>query len=187
MAVYNGTLYDNSKKGLIEINGDIKMGNIYYLKTNETKQLLYLTDKTNETNTWNHTEPVRIKNGEQKEKQLSIKIEDQRFFDFFLVSRKGVGDMTQIDTNCEIEKDDLKMLNYSISKTNKTLWLYLNQDFDYNQDYCFTMGIEKLILYSTLTLRFNITKIKIQKESLKEQNSITKHHWLSELPLPFAY
>ena len=29
------------------------------------------------------------------------------------------------------------------------------------------MGIQKLILYSTLTLRFNITEIKIQKESLK--------------------
>ena len=160
-------VYNKSKEGLVEIEGEIKMGNIYYLKTNETEKLLYLTDEINETNTWNHTEPITIKNGEQKERKITIKIEDQKFFDFFLVSKRKVGDLRcNGGSCCKFEKENLKILNYSISESNKTLWLHVNKDFNYNKEYRFSMGIPKLNLNSTLTLRFNETKI--QKESLKE-------------------
>ena len=150
------------------------MENIYYLKTNETKHLLYLTDEANETNPWNHTEPITIKNGEQKERKITIQIEDKKFFDYFLVSKKGprkkeVGDLRcNGGSNCKY----LKILNYSISEINKTLELLLAPDFDYNKEYRFSMGIYKfpLILKSTLTLRFNITKI--QQESLKQGTEI---------------
>ena len=175
-------VYNKSKEGLVEIKGDIKMGNIYYLKTNETEKMLYLTAVTNETNTWNHTESITIQNGEQKERKITITIEDQKFFDFFLVSERRVGDLRcNGGSSCKLEKDKLKILNYSISEINKTLWLHVNADFDYYKEYRFSMGMQrkKLILNSTLILRFNVTNTWNHTESITIKNGEQKERTIT--------
>jgi hypothetical protein len=136
---------------------------------------VYLSNKPNNSDdgNWQHIEYMtRKKNYTKQPRNITIKITNDYFFDFFVkdyhgtqsISKDGIiCDDDSKGCGCSSEKcikrrTKLRIKNFRFDKEDKTLTLDLHADFVYSTTYYFHMNLDS-IFKSTLTLKFDITTI----------------------------
>jgi hypothetical protein len=156
---------------------NFKFDKLYILKGNDSESLVYLSNKLNNSDAgdWTHIEYItRKKNDTEEQKNITIEITNDYFFDFFVkdyhktqsISKdgiicyddkysKGCGCSSE---NCEKRRTDFRVENFRFDKEEKTLTLELHANFDYTKIYHFQMNLDTSFK-SMLTLKFDVTTI----------------------------
>ena len=78
--------YESSRRfGWVQIEGNIKLDEPYYIKDNGSKKMIYLSKKKKETYSWIHTENVTVYDGKKARKTISIDLTHYKQFYYFLI------------------------------------------------------------------------------------------------------
>ena len=75
----------SSRIGWVEIEGNIKLDEPYYIEDNGSKKMIYLSKKKKETYSWIHTENITVYDGKKARRAISIDLTHYEQFYYFLI------------------------------------------------------------------------------------------------------
>ena len=75
----------SSRIGWVEIEGNIKLDEPYYIKDNGSKKMIYLSKKNRANYSWSHTENITVYDGKKARRAISIDLTHYEQFYYFLI------------------------------------------------------------------------------------------------------
>ena len=78
--------YESSRRfGWVQIEGNIKLDEAFYIEENCSKKLIYMSKKKKGTYSWMHTENITVSDGKKERRAISIDLTRYEQFYYFLI------------------------------------------------------------------------------------------------------
>ena len=159
----------NSSTGKIKITGNITFDSVYYLEGNDTTKELYLSNKANngKDGNWAHVENITKNVQDKVSRTFEIDITNNDFFSFLSMEEHAGLSWLKCDNNrcgcdnkfCKKRKKAWNIKGFEFNKTNRVLYIKVDEDFGYDKVYHFSVDLDENFFKSTLTLKFDITTV----------------------------